>query len=176
MENFVDENCVVIDEIYNGSANRNCSHCDCEALSSCAENEENSLAMVPYQRKELMARSRPGWAFLRRVFIFKHQNGKKYKKPFLIPWVRRQPSRSTSSAAVYPDQKQNDCLDEESGAIVPVGEVATSPSNDIPPQLEGLHERFSSTCRLFTYQELASATSNFCPGLFPIFDIYSSLF
>ncbi|KAK0606024.1 hypothetical protein LWI29_033291 [Acer saccharum] len=191
-----DESSVVIEEI----SNKECEHCfqesdtslkrktqknnctNCDSATQlleefpCDGNEDNSLALVPFQRSQL-PRSRPGWAFLRWVF-FKHQHSEKshVKKTSLIQWVLGLPSQSTS-AVVYPDHKQShsDSMDEshcsdldgESGAIVPVGHGAAcaslSPCNVIPKELEGLHERFSSTCRLFNYQELLLVTSNFLP-------------
>lgn len=60
-------------------------------------------------------------------------------------------------------------LDSKSGALVPVDAeigTASSPERDlkrIPKELEGLHDKYSSSCRLFKYQELVSATSNFLP-------------
>ncbi|KAF6167124.1 hypothetical protein GIB67_029762 [Kingdonia uniflora] len=61
-------------------------------------------------------------------------------------------------------------LDGKTGAIVPVGITTTSPPSSpehglkrLPEELEHLHEKYSSSCRLFSYQELMSATSNFMP-------------
>ncbi|KAL5755407.1 hypothetical protein ACOSP7_023627 [Xanthoceras sorbifolium] len=193
----IDENSVAIEEI----SNKECDHCfqrsgsslkrktqkknctNCNSVtqlleeSPCDGYEDNSLALVPFQRSEL-PRSRPGWAVLRRVFLPKHQHSEKspVKKTSLLQWVRRLPIRSTS-AIVHPDHKQNhsdspeeshcSTLDGESGAIMPVVHGAACsplpPCNGIPEELEGLYERFSSTCRLFSYQELLLATSNFLP-------------
>ncbi|KAL5704526.1 hypothetical protein ACHQM5_022940 [Ranunculus cassubicifolius] len=56
-------------------------------------------------------------------------------------------------------------LDGESGAMVLVGNNPSAfpddESTNLPKKLEFLHEKYSSTCRLFVYQELATATSNF---------------
>ncbi|PIA47567.1 hypothetical protein AQUCO_01400306v1 [Aquilegia coerulea] len=60
-------------------------------------------------------------------------------------------------------------LDGETGAIVLVGDnpnPSASPdreSKSLPKELESLHEKYSSNCRLFQYQELLAATSNFLP-------------
>ncbi|KAF9609756.1 hypothetical protein IFM89_018204 [Coptis chinensis] len=63
-------------------------------------------------------------------------------------------------------------LDGESGAIVLVGNYynpSVSPDRKLKTlhkELEFLHEKYSSTCRLFGYEELLSATSNFlCENL-----------
>ncbi|GAB2240060.1 hypothetical protein Droror1_Dr00020578 [Drosera rotundifolia] len=37
-------------------------------------------------------------------------------------------------------------------------------SHSLPPELEELREKFFPACRLFQYQELQAATSNFAPG------------
>ncbi|GMH05169.1 hypothetical protein Nepgr_007009 [Nepenthes gracilis] len=71
------------------------------------------------------------------------------------------------------DQKEDESsdLDYESGAIVPVSNETLSHhtppltnSRCLPIELEGLHENYLSTCRVFKYQELQLATSNFSPG------------
>ncbi|XP_043716902.1 uncharacterized protein LOC122664926 [Telopea speciosissima] len=153
------------------------------------ENKDNSLALVPLQALEGFSNSislrihkmpelRPGWPLLRQRFWPNRQSEERSseKQISVVQWAMRLPSRS--SVAVYPDcyqinshQQGEACaskLDGESGAIVPVGTNATSPppspkngSKNIPKELEGLHEKYSSTCRLFGYQELVSATSNF---------------
>lgn len=166
-----------------------CTNCDsrmqlCEELARDETVVDNSLALVPVQSdNSLVVRESPrkkqdGWPFLRRVLLPKHQDPEKasVKKTSLIQWVLRLPSRYTS-AVVYPDHKQNHSadssednrsnLDGESGAIVSVEHDSAcpplSPYNELPKELEGLQERYSSTCRLFSYRELLSATSNFLP-------------
>ncbi|KAK1411618.1 hypothetical protein QVD17_38174 [Tagetes erecta] len=72
----------------------------------------------------------------------------------------------------------------ENGAIVCVGgdefpsEISSSPDHDsvgLPKELEGLHDKYSATCRLFKYQELLSATQNFKPdnNLHLVYDFLS---
>ncbi|KAK9230135.1 hypothetical protein WN944_023102 [Citrus x changshan-huyou] len=166
-----------------------CTNCDsrtqsCEELARDETVVDNSLALVPVQSdnslvvRESLRSKQDGWPFLRRVLLPKHQDPEKTsaKKTSLIQWVLRLPSRYTS-AVVYPDHKQNHSadtsednrsnLDGESGAIVSVEHDSAcpplSPYNELPKELEGLQERYSSTCRLFSYQELLSATSNFLP-------------
>lgn len=155
----------------------------CE-VSTGDETVDNSLALVPVQNYDSLVRewprSKQGWPHIRRVFLPKHRDSEKtsVKKTSLIQWVLRLPSQYTS-AVVYPDHKRNHsantyediCSDlyGESDAIVPVEHEDAcpplSPCDNLPKELEGLHERYSSTCRLFSYQELLSATSNFLPGL-----------
>ncbi|KAG2716160.1 hypothetical protein I3760_03G110900 [Carya illinoinensis] len=152
--------------------------------------QDHSLALVPYQSAEVDANSSSvvvqespglgsGWSILRRMFLPKRQCAEKSaKRTSVFQWVSRLPSWH-SSAVVYPGRKkrtsdQDDdnysSLDEESGAIVPFGSAAVcgplSPCNamgSLPKELLGLHEKYSSICRLFTYQELSSATSSFMP-------------
>lgn len=150
---------------------------------------DNSLALVPFQASEdettcsssVIARSvhglRPGWSFLRRVFLPKCEHHKKPtgKKTSVVKRLLGLPS----SAVIYPDQKLSRSvqsedhtidLDGESGAIVLMGSdlVSTlSPHNGvnyIPKELEGFHDKYSSTCRLFNYEELQTATNNFMSG------------
>ncbi|KAF2284465.1 hypothetical protein GH714_022056 [Hevea brasiliensis] len=153
---------------------------------------DNSLALVPVQSSEgvsnfsanvveRLPESKQGWSILRRVFLPKRRPIEKshVKKNSMVKWVLKLPSWNSSSV-VYPDQKQTllrvtedycSDLEGENGAIVPtVGpEVAWSPispyhgSNGLPEELKGLHEKYSSSCRLFSYEELCLATSNFMP-------------
>ncbi|XP_031287896.1 probable serine/threonine-protein kinase PBL23 isoform X2 [Pistacia vera] len=171
---------------------KNCTSCDSKTRlaeeSSGDGNEDNSLALVPYQSNEVaissnslvvheLPRAKHGWSLLRRVFSPKQQHLEKSSenKTSLIQWVLRLPSRYTS-AVVYPDHKQSQSvstdedlhsmLDGESGAIVAFDNEAMhplSPYHGFPKELENLHERFSSTCRLFSYKELSLVTSDFHP-------------
>ncbi|XP_042514532.1 serine/threonine-protein kinase PAK 6-like [Macadamia integrifolia] len=138
------------------------------------EGSSGSISLLIPERPEL----RPGWPLLRRMFWPNGHSEERSpgKQLSVVQWAMRLPSRF--SVAVYPDSNQinsnqqgeacDSKLDGESGAIVPVGRDAISPpsspnhgSKNIPKELEGLHEKYSSTCRLFGYQELVSATSNF---------------
>ncbi|KAG5031429.1 hypothetical protein JHK85_015411 [Glycine max] len=143
------------------------------------EGRENSLAMVPVQptvaaKTEL----KPGWPLLDgRILSDRQSAGRSlfHLQISVVQWAMRLPSRNLSYA-VDRDEKSKICdqgqdqpaaLDSESGALVLVDAelgTASSPENNsgnIPKELEGLHEKYSSTCRLFEYQELVSATSNF---------------
>lgn len=151
--------------------------------------ENNLFALVPFQRHETASDSmvsqnskglKSGWPFLRRVFLPKQQYVEKsVKKSSVFQWVLKLPSWH-SSAVVYPDQKltssdqdEDHCssLDGESGAIVPFGSNKVwhplSPNHGMesfPEELLNLHEKYSSTCRLFSFQELLLATSNLSHG------------
>ncbi|KAL2339730.1 hypothetical protein Fmac_007670 [Flemingia macrophylla] len=142
---------------------------------------ENSLAIVPVKptvaaKLEL----KPGWPLLhRRILPDKQSSERSLMRPQIsvVQWAMRLPSRNLSYTVNH-NEKPNICdqgqdqpaaLDSESGALVPVDSeigITFSPehnSRNIPKELEGLHEKYSSTCRLFEYQELVSATSNFMP-------------
>ncbi|KAF3440618.1 hypothetical protein FNV43_RR18902 [Rhamnella rubrinervis] len=148
--------------------------------------DNNLLALVPFQTHDTTSNSvvireskcsKSRWSFLRHVFLPKQQDLEKpVKKTPVFQWVLRLPSFQ-SSAIVYPDQKQSisdqdedycSSLDGESGAIVPFGSNTVchplSPNHGLesfPKELLNLHEKYSSTCRLFSFQELSLATSNF---------------
>ncbi|XP_065875191.1 protein kinase STUNTED isoform X2 [Euphorbia lathyris] len=153
---------------------------------------DNSLALVAVQTSEvvsnvnsaLIKRSpehKHGWSILQRLFVSKrrHTNKSHVKKNSIVKWVLKLPSLNSSSV-VYPDKKQSIvCMKEnkfsnlegDNGAIVAIDgpQVPWSPispshaSNGIPEELIGLHEKYSSSCRLFSYEELRMATSNFVP-------------
>ncbi|WRX29917.1 Protein kinase domain - like 10 [Theobroma cacao] len=162
-----------------------------ESSADDANDGNQSLAIVPVQKAEATSSSismlikqlpeiRPGWPLLRRAVLSDLQqqvpDRSSLRQISVVQWVMRLPSRRTLFLA-NSDQKQEGCtqseyksssFDGESGAIVPVGteNVIAPPSPDqnsrnLPKELEGLHEKYSATCRLFKYQELVSATSNF---------------
>ncbi|XP_058089838.1 protein kinase STUNTED-like [Magnolia sinica] len=144
------------------------------------EAASSSISLLIRELPEL----RPGWPLLRRTILPNRNTSErsKVKQISVVQWAMRVPVRH-SAATVHPDQKpmkvgcasveavhDAQCgapnLDGESGAMVPVGNV-TSPipdedeSKSLPKELESLQEKYSSTCRIFSYQELVSATSNF---------------
>ncbi|CAI9765008.1 unnamed protein product [Fraxinus pennsylvanica] len=140
--------------------------------SSNSENEHNSMALVPIETQE-MPESRSGWTLLQRVFF---PSGKvpenRPKKSSATQRMLKLPSRQ-SVTAICPDPKHinlynNDechCTEfgAEKGAIVPYV-AGTNSVSDFPKtilrELEGL-EKYSSTCRIFSYQELLLATNSF---------------
>ncbi|NP_001238713.1 protein kinase family protein [Glycine max] len=127
---------------------KRCSTSASEEEESCADacDEMNPLAIVPVQTND--AASKPGWPLLRKTIV----SDRKCSQRSLLCQI------SVVQWAMH-----------KSGALVPVdAEIGTAPSTEhnsrsIPKELEGLHEKYSSTCRLFKYQELVLATSNFLP-------------
>ncbi|KAL2503625.1 Protein kinase protein with adenine nucleotide alpha hydrolase-like domain [Abeliophyllum distichum] len=152
---------------------------------------ENALAILPVQKLEVASSSislllrelpelRPGWPLLRRAFISnrKSSSNSSVKQISVVQWAMRLPSRyflsienSTRKNSDSDGEKDPSSeLNGETGAIVPVGNetVSTQSSADcisrpLPEELEGFHEKYSATCRLFQYHELVSATSSFVP-------------
>lgn len=151
--------------------------------------DDNSMAIVPVQRQESGSSSitllikdlpevRPGWPLLHRAISSNRQaaDTSSIRKLSVVQWALCLPTRhllciedadrkGLHSAA---DESQDPSLDEESGAIVPVNHETTSskssPENSprtLPRELDGLHEKYSATCRLFKFQELLLATSSF---------------
>ncbi|KAJ0228664.1 Protein kinase domain-containing protein, partial [Hirschfeldia incana] len=131
---------------------------------------DNSLALVPVQRKE--ADSGQGWHIFRGLYRTKVS-----AKRAVLQWVSRLRGRN-SEAVAYLDRKRSDSgCDEDCSSSIDGEDVSVSRSgsehmlsplspclggsNNIPEELEGLHEKYSSTCRLFTYEEVVSITSNF---------------
>lgn len=121
------------------------------------------------------SKHKPGWSLLRHVFHHKKDRHKSStKNTFVFQRALRQPN-CHSSAVVHPDHKQisieqidDSPLDGVSGAIVPFGSAATFPPlslcsdlSSLPEELLVLQDKYSSSCRLYSLQELVSATSNF---------------
>ncbi|CAB4308315.1 unnamed protein product [Prunus armeniaca] len=152
------------------------------------DGEENSLALVPIQRLDILSNSikiqdsqcfKPGWSLLRHTFLPKRQCMEKTeKKTSVFGWALRPLSWNTS-AVVYPDHKlvnsgqDQDCssmLNGISGAIVPFGSNSVCPPlsphhgmEPLPEEFLDLCKKYSSSCTLFCYKELLLATSNFRP-------------
>ncbi|XAR62851.1 Non-specific serine/threonine protein kinase [Bertholletia excelsa] len=139
--------------------------------------EDKSRALVPVQKAEDASSSisllmselpelRPGWPLLRHAVLSDCQAPERcpMRQISVVQWAMQLPSRHNEQ------ESQTSELDGETGAIVPVG-IGTGPapsdpsrsSKGLPEELEGLHEKYSATCRLFTYQELLQATSSFIP-------------
>ncbi|XP_027331350.1 probable receptor-like protein kinase At3g17420 isoform X2 [Abrus precatorius] len=167
------------------------SPCNHLAEESCGDGcNENSLALVPVKTNDAASRMttlhgrevtelKPGWPLLHRAILSDRQCSERslLRQISVVQWVMQFPSRNLSYAANH-GLKTNNCdrdkdqflaLDSKSGALVPVdAEIGadSSPehsSRKVPKELDGFHEKYSSTCRLFKYQELVSATSNFLP-------------
>jgi len=156
-------------------------------VSSGDGGNENSLAIVPVQTTDAeQLELKPGWPLLRQKILPDRQLPDKLftrDQISVVQWAMRLPRRNLSYhvdndkqlSICDKAQGQSVALDSESGALIPVdseiGKTYSSPEcnlKSIPKELEGLHEKYSSTCILFEYQELVSATSNFLPGLFLI--------
>jgi hypothetical protein len=107
--------------------------------------------------------------------IFRHQRSSSFEwaKISMVQWAMRLPSRYTS---VHPDGKplkpgaspRLNCDSEtESTAAVEPESMFSFAFYDVawpPSELESLREKYSSVCRMFSYEELKLATSNYSPG------------
>lgn len=168
--------------------------------SSSDGGEDKSMALVPVERVNtatgsisLLVRelpeNRPGWPLLRSAVLPDRQDPERsmLRKIPVVQWAMQLPSRYPSSIpnleqrqfTCGPAEERSSNINGESGAIVLVGtETVHSPpssehkSKNLPQELEGLHDKYSSTCRLFNYQDLLSATSNFLAGLFLVHIIH----
>ncbi|OIT30051.1 PREDICTED: probable receptor-like serine/threonine-protein kinase At5g57670 [Nicotiana attenuata] len=158
--------------------------------SSDSNSDDNSMAIVPVQKQESgsssisllikdLPEARPGWPLLRRAILSNRQAADtlSIRKLSVVQWALCLPSRHLlciEDAAKKDlhsgdnDESQAPVLDEESGAIVPVNHETTSSKSSqdesprsLPRELEGLHEKYSATCRLFKFQELLLATLSF---------------
>nr|VDC95338.1 unnamed protein product [Brassica oleracea] len=135
---------------------------------------DNSLALVPVQTNE--TDSEQGWHFFRGLYGKRSSWTKVSAKRAVLQWVSRLRGRN-SEAVAYLDRKRSDSgCDEDCSSSVDGEDVSVSRSgsehmlsplspclgsDDVPEELQGLHEKYSSTCRLFTYEEVVSITSNF---------------
>ncbi|XP_022749060.1 probable receptor-like serine/threonine-protein kinase At5g57670 [Durio zibethinus] len=191
LESALKQNCSVCGSREKLVLHNSCYQSAQESSGTDANDGDKSLAIIPVQETEAPSCSismlikqlpeiRPGWPLLRRAVLSDRQrqvpDRSSLRQISVVQWVMRLPSRGT----LYMDnseQKQEGCyqseykssnFDGESGAIVPVGVenfiAQRSPDHNsinLPKELEGLHEKYSATCRLFKYQELLSAASNF---------------
>ncbi|KAB1203137.1 Receptor-like cytosolic serine/threonine-protein kinase RBK2 [Morella rubra] len=104
--------------------------------------ENNSLALVPVEKEE--AASSPISLLINELPELKPG----------WPLLRR-------SVVKLRRRKWRNC-----SSVTETSNAPLSPEHSprrLPEELEGLHEKYSSTCRLFKYRELVSATSNFLP-------------
>ncbi|KAL5209816.1 hypothetical protein ABZP36_005439 [Zizania latifolia] len=104
--------------------------------------------------------------------IFNHQRSSSFERAriSMVQWAMRLPSRY---ASVHPDSKslksdaspRLNCDSEcESTSAVDTESMFSFSLYDIswpPIELESLQEKYSSVCRLFSYEDLKLATSNF---------------
>ncbi|CAL5384807.1 unnamed protein product [Camellia sinensis] len=151
--------------------------------------EDNSKATVPVKKVEAplspisslireLPEVKPGWPLLHRAIFSDRQvsDRSSVKRISAVQWALQLPSRhclhsaDSNQTTCNENKEQSSEFDEESGSIVSVGaETVSSPSSpssssrSLPEELKGLHEKYSDSCRLFKYQELLQATSNFIP-------------
>ncbi|RWW71904.1 hypothetical protein BHE74_00020322 [Ensete ventricosum] len=147
---------------------------------------DQSVALVPAKKPEAPAvricllsadssEVRPGWPLLRKA-VSSNRRTASSDGSSVVQWAMRLPSRFSAASAVHPDHRpvNSDARadhgrDVESGAIV-AAEDTSSPllhkeEHRIPKELEHLGEKYSSICRLFSYEELSRMTSDFSPAL-----------
>lgn len=168
----VKRSCCSVCGMFNEFRDEPCKKCE----DKCSRKDE-SLAIVS------VPEARPGWPLLRPGILVNKQalDEPSLRKISVVQWALRLPTRQPlyTTDSNLKQIRFDRCggefsnLDGETGAIVPVGSsgevrcgLPDSDTVDLPEELEGLHEKYSATCRLFQYQELLSATSDFSDGLF----------
>ncbi|KAL6511993.1 hypothetical protein OROGR_021590 [Orobanche gracilis] len=159
---------------------------------SSGNDKDTSMAIVPIQKLEAASSSislllrelpgmEPGWPLLCRA-IFSNKTSPynpQMRQISVVQWALTLPDRYclATENSIRKDGDLSECdrdrpsgLNRESGEIVFVGNetlsVPTSPhsmSGSLPEELKDL-EKYSATCRLFKFQELMLATSNFMPA------------
>ncbi|CAH9127938.1 unnamed protein product [Cuscuta epithymum] len=121
-----------------------------------------SLALVPYKTMDVRD-SNSGSALLRKVFHQNTKSGKRAAKTSSeLQWVREIQCEQSLRVTHLVDDKQS-VHDEE---YLPSNSNVVEGSNEntsfqIHKEVECLSEKYSPICRLFGYQELLTATSNF---------------
>ncbi|CAN6286230.1 unnamed protein product [Urochloa humidicola] len=136
-----------------------------------ARNAETSFSSPMSLRRMIEGRS-DRCHLRRRIFSHHRSSSFEWAKISMVQWAMRLPSRYTS---VHPDSKllksdprlNCDSETESTSAIEPESmfsfafyDVAWPPS-----ELESLREKYSSVCRLFSYEELKLATANYSPDM-----------
>ncbi|KAL0695073.1 hypothetical protein Bca4012_062253 [Brassica carinata] len=150
---------------YDGDQDDNADDLD----KSMAKAPEDLTSFINLLVKE-MPEFRPGWPLLCRVpssdALASVPRSSSYRKIPVAQWVLKLPSRSNSAVgssdakqigfdfSESEDDSKLSNLNAESQAVVP----DDSPGR-FPEELEGLHERFSTSCQSFKYNELVKAMS-----------------
>ncbi|XP_047072060.1 uncharacterized protein LOC124681157 [Lolium rigidum] len=110
----------------------------------------------------------------RRIFSHQRSSSFEWAKVSMVQWAMRLPSRYNS---VHPDSKSlksddsprfNGDSECESTSAVDPESIFSFSLYDVawpPSELGSLQEKYSSVCRLFSYEELKLATSNFSPDM-----------
>ncbi|XP_020588055.1 probable leucine-rich repeat receptor-like protein kinase At5g05160 [Phalaenopsis equestris] len=148
----------------------------CHASSDSVEGPFNEIltkfharpmGCLPSQILESSQR-KPGWSLFRRTFSC-HKNNSPQRRPkaSAVQLAKHLPSWFPISAVVHPDHKQ-DKSDEVSkpdfNGVTPIPSFEfDDETKDLSRELLSLHEKHSSSFRLFSYKELEQATSNFSP-------------
>ena len=137
-----------------------------------ARNAETHLSSPMSLRRMIEGRS-DRCHLRRRIFSHHRSSSFEWAKISMVQWAMRLPSRYTS---VHPDSKllksdaspRLNCDSEtESTSAVEPESMFSFAFYDVawpPSELESLREKYSSVCRLFSYEELKLATSNYSPG------------
>ncbi|ESQ27390.1 hypothetical protein EUTSA_v10018181mg [Eutrema salsugineum] len=125
--------------------------------------EESGGSITMLVRK--LPESRPGWPLLRRAVtslgpsVTTHRPSSKQIP--VAQWALKLPSRSSKQIGFESSDDRLSRLNAVgSNSITKMSSPDNSPRK-LPEELEGLYERFSSTCRFFKYKELVSVTSDF---------------
>ncbi|KAM0835431.1 hypothetical protein ACQ4PT_062925 [Festuca glaucescens] len=110
----------------------------------------------------------------RRIFSHQRSSSFEWAKVSMVQWAMRLPSRYNS---IHPDSKSlksddsprfNGDSECESTSAVDPESIFSFSLYDVawpPSELGSLQEKYSSVCRLFSYEELKLATSNFSPDM-----------
>ncbi|KAM0940553.1 putative protein kinase RLK-Pelle-RLCK-VI family [Dioscorea sansibarensis] len=130
--------------------------------SSAPERKECSLALVPMKKssKSVMPEVRPGWSLLRRAIMNDRKISMGKPKISVFQWAMRLPSRWSFSSSIHPDRKSTNA---ELDPSVNCNEENNVDEDKVKilEELQSLQAKYSSVCRLFSYQDLMEATSNF---------------
>uniref|UniRef100_A0ACD5X6H5 Uncharacterized protein n=2 Tax=Avena sativa TaxID=4498 RepID=A0ACD5X6H5_AVESA len=110
----------------------------------------------------------------RRIFSHQRSSSFEWAKVSMVQWAMRLPSRYSS---IHPDNKSlksdesprlNGDSECESTSAVDPESIFSFSLYDVawpPSELGSLQEKYSSVCRLFSYEELKLATTNFSPDM-----------
>lgn len=122
--------------------------------------EERSLALVPMKKSLEM---RPGWSLLRRAIMNDRKTSTEKSKISVFQWAMWLPSRWSFSSSIHPDRKPTN---PELDPSVNCNEENNVDEDEVKilEELQSLQVKYSSICRLFSYQDLMDATSNFSTG------------
>lgn len=136
------------------------------------------MALVPVKNEEMLEK-RTRWAFLRKVLLHKGMFSSQSlcNKSSARQWLMRLPSRRQSLSTICPDQEQ--CVSDKVGhhsynldmdtttvestgaRIASTLHLPHSRVRKLPKELEDLFKKHATKGKLFDYQELLTATSNF---------------